>query len=83
MESYHVYLLRVRAYNGNSLWRAAWKAATDEEGYLHDLFISRDMRVLPYLLLRQLGGAELLRGNELVPGMLRSCRMAVQTCKKG
>ena len=70
------------AYNGNSLWRAAWKAATDAEGDLHDLFVSRDMRVMPYLVQRRLGGAELLRGNELVPGMLRSDRMAVQTYKK-
>ena len=40
------------------------------------------MRVMPYLVQRRLGGAELLRGNELVPGMLRSDRMAVQTYKK-
>ena len=40
------------------------------------------MRVMPYLVQRRLGGAELLRGNELVPGMLRSDRTAVQTYKK-
>ena len=40
------------------------------------------MRVMPYLVQWRLGGVELLRGNELVPGMLRSDRMSVQTYKK-